>query len=124
MSCRAVRGAITVRANTEEEISSATVELLRSIIEANAIAVDDIVSVLFTVTKDINAQFPATAARGLGWKLVPMICSYEIDVKKSIKKCIRVLLTFNSNKKQEDIHHQYLRDAEKLRTDLVQKKGK
>jgi chorismate mutase len=124
MSCRAVRGAITVKENSEEEISLATVELLRSIIGANAIVVDDIVSVLFTVTKDINAQFPATAARRLGWKYVPMLCSYEIDVKKSMKKCIRVLLTFNSNKKQEEIHHQYLRDAEKLRADLVQKKGK
>lgn len=118
MSCRAVRGAITVKKNSAQEILLATKEVLQAIITANKIAVADIVSVLFTVTKDLDAQFPAVAARELGWAMVPMVCTNELPVKKSLRKCIRVLLTYNSNKKQSEIKHQYLREASKLRPDL------
>lgn len=96
----------------------ATKEVLQAIITANKIAVADIVSVIFTVTKDLDAQFPAVAARELGWAMVPMVCTNELQVKKSLRKCIRVLLTYNSNKKQSEIKHQYLREASKLRPDL------
>jgi chorismate mutase len=122
MSCRAVRGAITVASNTEAEIVTATKELLLAIVENNQINPADIVSILFTVTKDLNAQFPANAAHVLDWKLVPMLCSYEIEVKKSLRKCIRIMLTFNTAKNQNQIKHQYLREALKLRPDLMQSK--
>lgn len=118
MSCRAVRGAISIRKNTEKEILSATEELLIAIVQKNKINPTDIVSVWFTVTKDLNAQFPAVAARKMGWTDIPMLCSYEIAVKKSLAKCIRVLLTFNTPKTQKQIKHQYLRAAAKLRPDL------
>lgn len=98
---------------------SATNELLQAIISANKIAVADIVSVVFTSTKDLDAQYPAAAARAMGWQTVPMLCMAELAIKKSLKKCIRVLLTFNSEKKQAQIKHQYLGGAARLRPDLL-----
>ncbi len=119
MSCRAVRGAITVKNNDKQEILAATTRLLLNLVDKNKIAKEDIVSILFSVTAELNAEFPAVAARELGWNLVPMLCSYEIDVPGSLPKCLRVLLTFNTDKKQEDIFPQYLEDAAVLRPDLV-----
>jgi chorismate mutase len=118
MATRAIRGAITVVKNSEAEILKATGELLQAIVISNNLKVKNIVSAFFTVTKDLNAQFPAVAARKLGWKDVPMLCSYEIDVRNSLRKCIRVLITFNTWKSQKRIRHQYLGQAVKLRPDI------
>ena len=119
---RAVRGATTVENNTAEEIHSATVELLKKMTEENAINPEDIVNVIFTLTHDLNAGFPAKSARvELHWDEVPMICTQEIPVPDSLQKCIRVLITFNTNKSLKEIKHVYLREARTLRPDLVDK---
>ena len=119
--CRSVRGAITVERNTAEAIESATAELLLAVIQENKIKIKDIVNIYFSVTVDLNAQFPAVAARRLGWKTVPMLCGYEIDVPGSLRQCIRVMLTCHSKIPQAKIKHQYLAGAEVLRPDLVKK---
>ena len=122
---RAVRGATTVENNTAEEIHNATVELLKKMTEENSISPDDIVNVIFTLTHDLNAGFPAKSARtDLHWNDVPMICTQEIPVPDSLQKCIRVLITFNTTKPREEIKHIYLREARSLRPDLVDKKSK
>ena len=119
MTCRAVRGAITVEKNSVEAVESAAAELLLSIVQANKIKIPDIVSVIFSVSVDLNAQFPAVAARKLGWKYVPLLCTYELDVKGSLRKCLRVLLTYNTRAPQNKIQHQYLGGAAVLRPDLA-----
>lgn len=117
---RAIRGATTVNLNTDEEIYKATVELLEKMILLNSINPGDIVNVIFTLTHDLDAAFPAKAARvHLGWDDVPMICTQEIPVPDSLKNCIRVLITFNTTKPKNQIRHVYLRNAESLRPDLV-----
>ena len=117
---RSIRGAITVNTNTAEDISSATVKLLTAIIEANALNEEDIVSVIFTLTSDLNADFPAKFARiHLGWTDVPMICTGEIPVPGSLQKCIRVMITFNTAKIKSEIRHVYLEGAAALRPDFV-----
>ncbi|MCX8124073.1 MAG: chorismate mutase [Spirochaetes bacterium] len=115
---RGVRGAITVDANTKEEILQRTEELLRAIVTINKIQIDDIASAIFTVTDDVNAEFPAVAARNLGWLHIPLLCSREIPVPGSLGMCVRVLLHINTDKRQDEIVHVYLRDAKKLRPDI------
>ena len=119
MTCRAVRGAITVAENSVEAVESAATELLLAIVQDNKIKTRDIVSVIFSATVDLNAQFPAVAARKLGWQYVPLLCTYELDVKGSLRKCLRVLLTYNTRTSQNKIKHQYLGGATVLRPDLV-----
>ena len=117
---RAARGAITVTENTCEQINDATPELLKLLLEKNEISAEDIVSVIFTLTPDLNAEFPAKSARiELGWDDIPMICACEVPVPGSIEKCIRVMITFNTFKAKNEINHVYLRDAQKLRPDIV-----
>ena len=119
---RAVRGATTVNENNAEEIYSATVELLKQMTEYNSINPEDIVNVIFTLTHDLDACFPAKAARiELNWDEVPMICTQEIPVPDSLSKCVRVLITFNTSKTLKEIKHVYLREAQKLRPDLANK---
>lgn len=118
MMLRGVRGAITVDENTKEEILSRTQELLRAIVTVNDIHTDDIASAIFTVTDDLNAEFPAVAARTIGWIHIPLLCSREIPIPGSLGMCVRVLLHINTNKKQDEIVHVYLRDAKKLRPDI------
>ena len=120
MECRAVRGAITVKANTPQAIEEATTEVLQQIIRANKIRIKNIVSVLFSVSVDLNAQFPASAARKMGWTYVPLMCSYEVDVPGSMRRCVRVMLTYNTRTPQHKIKHQYLREAAALRPDLME----
>jgi chorismate mutase len=115
---RGIRGAITVPKNARGEIISSTETLLREMIGLNKVKVRDIASVIFSVTRDLNAEFPANAARKLGWKATPLLCTYEVDVPASLKRCVRVLMHVNSAKDQSSIKHVYLRDARKLRTDL------
>lgn len=116
---RGIRGATTVKMNTEEAITSATKELLITMVKTNGIELDDIASAVFTVTADLDAAFPASAARELGWKYVPLLCATEIPVKGSLPMCIRVLLHVNTCKRQDEIEHIYLNEAARLRPDLV-----
>ena len=116
---RGIRGAITLDANTEEEIKNATVELVEEIIKQNNVQKEDIAFALFTTTLDLNAAFPAKFARiYCGFKNVPMMCYHELDVKGSLKMCLRVLLNVNTTKKQNEIKHIYLKGASILRQDL------
>ncbi len=119
MYVRGVRGAITVERNEEAEILYATAELLGQIVAENAINPEDIASVLVTVTQDLNAAFPAKVIREMqGWELVPLMCALEIPVPGGLEKCIRLMVTVNTDKSQKEIRHVYLNNAIKLRPDL------
>ncbi len=117
---RGIRGATTVKKNKAGDILEATAKLLRTIVEENNLKIEDIASVIFTVTPDLNAEFPATAARELlGWKYVPLICGQEINVPDRAKKCIRVLVHVNTDRAQDEIKHVYQNEALQLREDLL-----
>lgn len=116
--CRGVRGATTVRNDDRDEILNATRQLLALMIRRNEIDATDIASAIFTVTSDLTAEFPALAARQLGWIEVPLLCGYEVSVKGSLPRCIRILIHWNTDKAQSEIHHVYVHDAVKLRPDL------
>jgi chorismate mutase len=118
MSCRGVRGATTADANTREAILAATRQLLALMIRLNGIEPEDVASAIFSSTRDLNAEFPALAARQLGWLDVPLLCTHEIDVPGSLPKCVRVLVNWNTEKAQSDIRHVYIKDAVRLRPDL------
>ncbi len=118
MPVRGVRGATTVGRNDRDEILERTGELLRALVERNGIEPADIASAVFSVTGDIDAEFPAVAARRLGWLYTPLMCTREIPVPGSLPLCIRVLLHVNTDRPQQDIIHLYLREARKLRPDL------
>ncbi len=118
MTVRGIRGAITVEANTRAAILAATRELLEAILKANpALATEDIASVLFTVTDDLDAAYPALAARQLGWDHVPLMCGREIPVPDGLPRCVRVLVHWNTDLPQSAVHHVYLREAARLRPD-------
>ncbi|QDV61531.1 chorismate mutase [Crateriforma conspicua] len=116
--CRGVRGAITVQQDTRDEVLSATRQLLALMIRRNGIDAADVASAIFTVTRDIESEFPALAARQLGWLEVPLLCGYEVSVEGSLPRCIRVLIHWNTDLPQADINHVYVRDAVRLRPDL------
>jgi len=118
MQCRGVRGATTIQQNEREEILSATRQLLALLIRRNEIEAADIASAIFTTTPDIDAEFPALAARQLGWLDVPLLCSHEMTVPGSLPLCIRVLIHWNTAKPQVAVEHVYVREAKKLRPDL------
>jgi len=117
--CRGVRGATTVAIDTRDEILTATRQLLALMIRRNEINSIDVGSIIFTVTKDITAEFPALAARQLGWLEVPLLCGYEISVPGSLPRCIRILIHWNTTKSQHEVLHTYMRDATVLRPDLI-----
>ncbi len=120
MPIRGIRGATTVTADEPELILAATREVLEAILDANEnMKPEDVASALFTVTEDLASTFPAQAARQMGWGLVPMMCAREIPVPGSLPKVIRVLVHWNTDVPQNKITHVYLRDAVKLRPDLV-----
>jgi chorismate mutase len=120
MTIRGVRGAITVSADEPDLILQATRELLQAITEANpGMDSADIASIVFTVTNDLVSTFPAQAAREMGWQLVPMLCGHEIPVPGSLPRVIRVLVHWNTDCMQSQVTHVYLREAVKLRPDLV-----
>jgi chorismate mutase len=114
---RALRGATTVEENTAEAIVEATDELMRTLIERNALEPEEMVSCIFTCTEDLNAEFPAVAARRLGLSTVPLLCAREIDVPGSLQRVIRVMLHCYADPSTE-ARHVYLREATKLRADL------
>jgi chorismate mutase len=120
MPIRGIRGATTVSADEPELILEATRELLEAVLVANrGMKPEDVGSALFTVTDDLASTFPAQAARQMGWGLVPMMCAREIPVPGSLRKVIRVLVHWNTDVPQSGITHIYLKDAVKLRPDLV-----
>jgi tryptophan synthase alpha chain len=115
IACRGVRGATTIEANTAEDILEATTDLLDALIRLNEITPDDVVSAFFTTTPELNAAFPALAARKLGWTEVPLLCAHEMDVPGSLRGVVRILLHINSPRSAAEIRHIYLRDARALR---------
>ena len=120
MPIRGVRGATTVAADQPDLILQATRELLEEILTENeGMQPEDVASAIFTVTDDLASTFPAQAARQMGWDLVPMLCAREIPVPDSLPRVIRVLVHWNTELPQNQITHVYLRDAVKLRPDLV-----
>ncbi len=117
MPCRGIRGATTAEANTGESILEATKQLLELMIRANGIEPEDVASAVFTTTTDLNAEFPAIAARQLGWFNVALMCYHELDVPGSLRRCIRILIHWNTQKPADEIVHVYIKDADKLRPD-------
>jgi len=115
---RALRGATTIDADTTEEIEKRVQALLREMLDRNAIAHDDIISILFTATDDIHAMFPATAARPLGLGDLPLICARELSIQGATQRCIRVMMHFNTERSPGELRHVYLEGAKGLNDDL------
>jgi chorismate mutase len=119
MAYRGIRGAIDVNANEEMTIIWATRQLLEQIVAANDVAAEDVASVIFTATPDLNATYPARAARDMGWVHVPLMCMQEMSVPGGLDQCIRVLVLWNTDRPPEQVRHVYLGRAQALRPDLV-----
>ncbi len=115
---RGIRGATTVAEDSAEAILEATEELVRELVAANDLDARDVASALFTVTPDLHAEFPAAAARRMGWTMVPLLNFTEIGVPGRLERCIRVLLHVNTARVQSEMVHVYLREAVSLRPDL------
>ena len=115
--CRGVRGATTAGENTPEAILSATRELLYIMLRVNQIEPDDVACIYFTTTADLNATYPALAARQLGWYDAALMCSHEMQVPGGLEKCIRVMIHWNTTRDSKEITHVYLREARRLRPD-------
>ena len=113
--CRGLRGATRADANTAEDIYGATREMLQKLIDANGIEEQDVAMAYFTVTPDLNAAFPAAAARQLGWNNTALMCATEIPVPDSLKSCVRVLILINTDKDPDELHNIYLKGTEVLR---------
>ena len=122
MPVRGIRGATTAEANTAEAIVEATDELLRALIEANSLDSTEICFCYFTTTPDLNAEFPAFAARRLGWVDVPLLCGHDMNVQlpnpRGVPMCIRILLLYNTERSQSAMRHVYLRGAQAIKADL------
>lgn len=118
VNCRGVRGATTADDNSRDAILTATRQLLALVIRQNDIQPEDVASLIFTTTADLNAEFPALAARQLGWLDVPLLCTREIEVADSLRYCIRILIHWNTPKEQREITHVYVKGAKRLRPDL------
>ena len=113
---RGIRGATTADGNTKEAILDATRELLEGLVDANGIDADDVAAVTFTTTRDLNAEFPAVAAREqMGWDYVALMCAHEMEVPDAQPRCIRVLMLVNTDKSPQEISNVYLRGAANLR---------
>lgn len=119
MSIRGVRGATVAEANQKESILAATRELLLAILDAHlGMRIEEIASILFTVSEDLDAVYPAQAARQLGWIETPLLCAREIPVPGGLPRCIRVLIHWNTDQPQSAIQHIYLKDAIQLRPEF------
>jgi len=116
---RAVRGATTVLADDPAEIRAAVTELLEHLLDENDLAPADLISAVFTATPDLVSEFPAHAARMLGWNDIPLLCAQELPVAGALPRCIRVLVHAETRRKRTEIRHVYLRDAILLRADLL-----
>src|ERR687886_214822 len=116
---RAIRGATTADSDEPEVIRAATRELLAQMTARNGLQPSDVISAVFTVTGDLTSEFPARAARELGWVDVPLLCTVEVPVPDALPRCVRVLLHIESERPRESIAHVYLRGARVLRPDLL-----
>ncbi len=123
-SVRAFRGATQLSADTKAEMREAVVELLQDLLKANSISDDDLISILFTATPDIQSDFPAAGVRELGLVDLPLICAQELDVAGSLPRTIRLLIHANSSLTRSEVTHKYLRGAVVLRPDLVARADK
>jgi len=103
--------------NTKGAIIAASKELLQKMVEANGVEINDIAAILFTTTPDLNAEFPAAAARELDWSQVALLCGHEMNVPGSLPHCLRILVLFNTEKRNDEIVHIYLKGTEGLRAD-------
>ncbi len=119
MPVRGIRGAITVERDEPALILAATERLLRAIVERNGFLAEDVASALFTVTPDLVSEFPAAAARAIGWSLVPLLNFTEIGVPGRLARCVRVMVHINTELRQDEIRHVYLEGATALRPDLT-----
>ncbi|HDL86573.1 MAG TPA: chorismate mutase [Candidatus Acetothermia bacterium] len=119
MRCLGVRGATSVTDNTRESIIAATREVLEEIVAKNDLSIDDVASVIFTATSDLDAAHPANAARELGWINTPLLCMQEMFVVGGLPRCVRVLILWNSERQADQVHHVYLGEARSLRPDLL-----
>lgn len=117
---RAIRGAIQVDANEREAILSGVTELVTEVMARNKLTTDDVISVIFTSTPDLTAEFPALAARKLGFHDVPLICATEIDVPGALPRVVRLMAHVETDKPRQQIQHVYLRGAVALRMDIAQ----
>jgi len=116
LQCRGIRGAITVSANNKESILAATGKLLVEMAQANKIEIKDIAAIFFTTTPDLNAEFPASATRELGWPSnLALLCGHEMNVPNDLPRCLRILMLVNTEKRSEEITHVYLGEAKKLK---------
>ena len=127
MSVRGIRGATTAEANTPEAITEATEELLNELIRLNGLDKDEVCFAYFTTTHDLTAEFPAYAARRLGWLEVPLLCGHDMDVRlpnpRGVPMCVRILLLYNTAKPQSEMRFAYLRGAQAIKADLETLKG-
>ena len=115
--CRGVRGATTAKEDTREAILNATRELLSQMVMTNGICPEDVASAIFSTTPDLNSEYPALAARQLGWHEVALLCAHEINVPHGLKHCIRILLHWNTDKSASEVQHIYIKGAVNLRPD-------
>jgi chorismate mutase len=115
---RGARGAIQAKENSRDSILTAAEQLMRALIEANGIRSEEVASVFFTVTPELDAAFPAAVRDVIGWNLVPFLCGGEIPVPGSLERVIRVLVLFETDRSQEEVSHQYLGATAQLRPDL------
>jgi len=120
MNCRGIRGATSVEINNADAIIAATRELLERIVAANDLRVEDVAGAIFTATPDLDAAYPACAAREMGWVRTPLLCMQEMAVAGSLPRCIRVLVLWNTERPPDQIRHVYLGEARALRPDLVE----
>ena len=127
MPVRGIRGATTATANTAEEITDATEELLKELTKLNHLEKDEICFAYFTTTHDLTAEFPAYAARRMGWLEVPLLCAHDMDVRlpnpRGVAMCIRILLLYNTAEPQSAMRFAYLRGAQAIKADLDSLKG-
>lgn len=119
MMIRGIRGATTVEQDTDKDITAKTTQLIGEMITENDIKPEQVVQILISATSDIHAAFPAKVVRTFdGWQHVPVMCMQEMDVEHGLKKCIRVMMTVQTEKRQDEVHHIYLENAVSLRPDL------
>jgi chorismate mutase len=120
VAVRAVRGAVQISGNDRDEILAGTTELVTEVMSRNELSTDDVISVLFTATPDLTAEFPALAARKLGFQEVPLLCASEIDVPAAMPRVVRLMMHIETSKPRSALQHVYLRGAAALRLDIAQ----
>ncbi|WP_150242757.1 chorismate mutase [Nocardiopsis quinghaiensis] len=120
MAVRAIRGAVQVDADERDQVLEATAELVSEVMRRNALETDDVISVLFTATPDLKSEFPALAARKLGFTDVPLMCATEIAVPRALPRVVRLMAHVETDRPRSDLQHVYLRGAQALRLDIAQ----